>query len=138
MKQKIILDIDTGIDDALALAYAVRSNKLDIIGLTNCFGNVTLDTAVRNTKHVLKQLGQDIPVFPGSAHPLERQEFDLVTSKKIHGDDGLGNLINEEPREHVVADQATDFIIGKLHESPDDIILVFVGPLTNLAKVIKR
>ena len=64
---KLILDLDTGIDDALAIAYAAANKEVELIGITNCFGNVTVDIAVRNTLNVLDLIGRDdVPVYRGA------------------------------------------------------------------------
>ncbi len=136
--KKLIMDIDTGIDDALAIAYAVRSDQFDMLGFTTTFGNVPLEVATRNTKKVAEKLGVQIPVYPGSAHPLRKQKYDLTVAKQIHGEDGLGNTLDSNKANDVVADQAIPFIIEKLHEYPDEITLLFVGPLTNLAKAVEQ
>ena len=85
---KAILDLDTGIDDALALAYAIAHPDLDLIGVTCTYGNVTVPLAVRNTLALLELLGQDdIPVFAGPSpdgfRPSEISSF-------IHGHNGVG------------------------------------------------
>lgn len=67
---RIVLDVDTGVDDALAIAYAVRSSALDILGITTCFGNVPVEHATRNTLHVLERLDvAGVPVAMGEAAP---------------------------------------------------------------------
>ena len=77
MTAKLILDLDTGIDDALAIAYALGSPELELIGITCTYGNVTTELAVRNSLAVLALLGRtDIPVFAGSAH--------ATTWKNVH------------------------------------------------------
>ena len=66
-KRKMILDVDTGIDDALALAYLVSFDDVEILGVIGTYGNVSADTAVRNTAYVLERLGfRDVPVMCGS------------------------------------------------------------------------
>lgn len=70
-KRKMILDVDTGIDDALALAYLVSFDDVEILGVIGTYGNVSADTAVRNTAYVLERLGfRDVPVMCGSTRPL--------------------------------------------------------------------
>ena len=66
-KRKMILDVDTGIDDALALAYLASFDDVEILGVIGTYGNVSADTAVRNTAYVLERLGfRDVPVMCGS------------------------------------------------------------------------
>lgn len=85
---KAILDLDTGIDDALALAYAIAHPDLDLIGVTCTYGNVTVPLAVRNTLALLELLGQDdIPVFAGPSPDGFRPS---EISSLIHGHNGVG------------------------------------------------
>ena len=72
----IILDVDTGIDDALAMAYALNSPELDLLGFTTCFGNVSVAEATRNTLAVLEKVGKRIPVYIGADQTLMRGEKD--------------------------------------------------------------
>lgn len=72
-KRKMILDVDTGIDDALALAYLASFDDVEILGVIGTYGNVSADTAVRNTAYVLERLGfRDVPVMCGSTRPPGR------------------------------------------------------------------
>ena len=85
-----VLDVDTGIDDALALLLALRSPELDVLGVTCVAGNVTLPQVVRNTLGVLAVLGaHNVPVAPGAARPLLRR---LTTATFFHGQDGIGGI----------------------------------------------
>ena len=73
---KMILDVDTGIDDALAIAYALGSEEAQLIGVTCCFGNVTVDKAVQNTLRVLRLFGAgEIPVYAGAPEMFTGKEF---------------------------------------------------------------
>lgn len=66
----VIMDVDTGIDDALAIAYAARSPELELIALTTCFGNISAQEATRNSLYVLEKLGKSIPVYEGAELPV--------------------------------------------------------------------
>lgn len=138
MQNKLIMDVDTGIDDALAIAYAVRSKAFQMLGMTTNFGNVPLEIATRNTNIVLEQLNQRIPVYPGSAGRFHAANERLSFATHVHGDDGLGNTLSTNETEPVKADQAADFIVDQLEQYPGEITLLFVGPLTNLAKAIEK
>ena len=70
----IIVDVDTGIDDALAMAYALNSPELEVLGFTTCFGNVSVVDATRNTLAVLEKVEKPIPVYQGAAQTLTRGE----------------------------------------------------------------
>lgn len=89
--KKIILDVDTGIDDALGIILAVKSKQLDIQAITTVCGNVSLEQATVNTGKVLDLLGRpDIPVYRGAETPLIRPEFNET---RIHGQDGIGGAL---------------------------------------------
>lgn len=136
--KKVILDVDTGIDDALAIAYAVHSPELHVIGLTTCYGNVTAWEATRNTLFVLEKLGKNIPVYEGALELLVRGEREKY-ARKVHGENGLGNVkIDLENSEGKMNGYAIEFILQKVKEFPNEITLISVGPLTNLALAIQK
>lgn len=135
--KKIILDVDTGIDDSLAIAYAVHSPELEVLGVTTCFGNVTLEEATRNTLVVLEHLGSDAQVIPGAAKPLFRDPTKGNTTY-IHGDDGIGNTLSAEPERQALSKHAADFIVEQVITFPKQITLITVGTLTNLALAIMK
>ncbi|RFB17377.1 nucleoside hydrolase [Bacillus sp. HNG] len=135
--KKIIFDVDTGIDDAMAIAYAVNSPELDILGLTTSYGNVAVDEATRNTLAVLEKLGKKIPVFAGSEKPLSRANREGF-AKKVHGEDGLGNVLDFEPAASTETQTAVNFIIDQVKKLPNEITVIAVGPLTNLALALQK
>ncbi|MFR2410959.1 MAG: nucleoside hydrolase [[Clostridium] symbiosum] len=91
---KMILDVDTGIDDALAIAYALGSEEAQLIGVTCCFGNVTVDKAVQNTLRVLRLFGAgEIPVYAGAPEMFTGKEFvPNEVCKRVHGLNGIGEI----------------------------------------------
>ncbi len=123
------MDMDPGIDDALAIMLAVNSPELEILGITTVSGNVHVDKASLNALRVLEILGaDDIPVYRGAGTPLARE---LVTAEWVHGEDGLGDAGLPMPRR-----QALNGAVGFLAETlmgERDVILITTGPLTNLA-----
>jgi purine nucleosidase len=133
----IILDVDTGIDDALAICYAIRSQELDVLGLTTCFGNVTVEEATRNSLQVLERLESDVPVIPGAAKPLFREPTRGKTVA-IHGEDGLGNTFPPLPIRSALAQHASDFMVDQVKERPHCVTIVCVGALTNLALAVLK
>ncbi|AOH53061.1 nucleoside hydrolase [Peribacillus muralis] len=137
--KSIIFDVDTGIDDALAMAYALHSPELEILGFTTCFGNVAVEDATRNTLAVLEKLDRHIPVFSGAGQTLNRGEKKKYP-KHVHGEDGLGNTLDFEWAPTLQASQghAVDFIIEQVKSRPDEITIIAVGPLTNIALAIKK
>ena len=94
VKRKLILDVDTGIDDALALAYASTFDDVEMLGAIGTYGNVAAGTAVRNTQYVLDRLGlRHVPVLAGSTHPSWADSFIADAGcAQFHGTDGLGGF----------------------------------------------
>jgi purine nucleosidase len=132
----VILDVDTGIDDALAIAYALNSPELEIVGLTTCFGNGSIENTTRNTLVVLEQLGKTVPVYSGADKPLNRPMKNFPTH--VHGEDGLGNRVDSNPVMKAESEGAVDYIIRQVKQRPHEITIIAVGPLTNLALAIQK
>ncbi|AJY73820.1 nucleoside hydrolase [Paenibacillus beijingensis] len=133
----IILDVDTGIDDALAISYAVRSPELQILGVTTCFGNVTVAEATRNTLVVLDYHDSDVPVIAGADKPLFRHR-EKEKETFIHGEDGLGNALAREPKREAAAGYAPHFMIEQARKNPGKVTIITVGAMTNLALAIMQ
>ena len=135
--EKIILDVDTGIDDAMAILYALESKKLDILGITTVNGNVPLDFVTKNTLKVL-QLAEreDIKVYPGAEEPYLRE---VEHEFHVHGTDGIGNALDDmEVTKELEDTFAPDFIIESAKKHAGELTLVMVGSLTNLALALKK
>lgn len=136
-KKLTILDVDTGIDDALAIAYAVHSSELELVAITTTYGNVTADEALRNTAIVLEKLGNTtLPVYRGAEGPLYRQKKRFA--RHVHGENGIGNVTADEPNRLYAEQHAADFIIEQARSYPGEITLITVGPLTNLAIALQK
>jgi purine nucleosidase len=127
----LILDVDTGTDDALALAYAVESPDIDLIAATTVAGNVDVEQATANTLAVLDWLGaSDVPVHRGASRPLVRSHRD---ARHYHGELGLGGAKFERSSRQEGADRGPAAIIRLARQRPGEITVVALGPLTNLA-----
>lgn len=139
MARKIILDLDTGIDDALALAYALGSPELELIGVTGTYGNVLVDTSVRNSLAILELFGRgDIPVYAGPGHARERDSFEVLEiSEFIHGANGVGGAKLPEPAGSVQETSAVDFLVESVKTYGDDLVIVPTGPSTTIAAAIE-
>lgn len=136
--KNVILDVDTGIDDALAISYAVHSPELHILGITTSFGNTSVQEATRNTLQILEALGaEDIPVIPGVANKLNG-EAPHDKTVAIHGENGLGEAELPSPATKARNEYAHDFIISAVHQHPNDITLLTVASQINLAIAIKK
>jgi purine nucleosidase len=136
MAKKIILDCDPGVDDAMAIAYAVGSPDLDLLGVTTVAGNVSLAKTTGNALRVLEFLGAAAaPVTAGSALPLLRPS---LTAEHVHGEDGLRGARLPTATAGPQPGHATDFIIDTVLAAPGEVTLVAVGPLTNIALALRR
>lgn len=133
--KKIILDTDPGIDDALAILLALASPELELLGLTVTSGNCTAQQGVTNALGVLKLAGRpEIPVYKGAEIPLIQP---LLVAPETHGTSGLGYASLPESEYAVQPDHAVDYLIDTVLQHPDQITIVAVGPLTNLALAIR-
>ncbi len=133
----IILDVDTGIDDAMAIAYAARSPELKLLGLTTLFGNIPVEIATRNSLFMLELLGRDdVPVLAGAGKPLFRPAKG-VYAEYVHGDDGLGNALGQQsPKGKAGSVHAAKFIVDQVRSMPGQVTIIAVGPMTNLALAV--
>lgn len=139
-QKKMILDLDTGVDDALAIAYAVAAPEVDLIGIVSSFGNNRMKTCAQNSLKLLQLLGQtDVPVFEGAAHSSTTDHFDPEqVSLDIHGQNGIGEVELPDPDRPVEDESAVDFLIEAAHKYSKDLIIIPTGPMTNLAAAIKK
>ena len=153
--KKVIIDADTGSDDAVALLMAYRNlAKENILGVTLVSGNVPLDQAVLNTIYVNELCEVDIPIYKGANKPLNREYkevFDSETATNIalsytsestsaqhvHGIDGLGDIGLSPINKEVEAKNADEFYKEVL-ENETDLEIVTLGPLTNIANMIEK
>lgn len=138
MAKKMILDLDTGVDDTLALSYTLGSPDIDLLGISGTYGNVVLKQGLRNSLAVLSLLGHpEIPVYPGIDHPSDKDEF-LTPSADIHGKNGIGEAVIPDSNKEPETTSAVDFIIDSVKTYGKDLVYVPTGPLTNLDAAIKR
>lgn len=138
--KKMILDLDTGIDDALALALAVEDPRVDLIGIISSYGNTLIETAGQNSLDLLHLLqADDVPVYLGENHSSTTQSFETMPiSMAIHGDNGIGNIELEPATKPIETQSGVQFLIEAAHEYGDDLIYLPTGPLTNLAAAIRQ
>ncbi|MCO1496809.1 nucleoside hydrolase [Limosilactobacillus reuteri] len=139
-KRKMILDLDTGVDDALAIAYALADPEVDLIGIVSSYGNNLLDVCAENSLKLLELLGHtDIPVFKGLPHSCTTDHFDVMqVSKDIHGDNGIGDVELPTPSRTLEEQSGVDFYIEAAHKYGKDLIIIPTGPMTNLAAALKK
>lgn len=133
----IYLDCDTGIDDALALAYLLAETAADVVGIGTVSGNVGAATAARNTLHLLRLAGADsIPVAVGAEHPLD-DVFD-GGAPHVHGVEGLGDVRFDGETRSPASVSAGDLLLELSRAHPGTLTVLAVGPLTNLALALER
>jgi purine nucleosidase len=128
----IILDVDPGIDDSLAILLALKS-KLNIIGITVASGNIEVNQGSINAIKACEMAGKDIPVYKGSTKPLFKE---YVDSQDTHGSDGLSGMYYKVKRE--AKDGAIDYILKTIKDNPHQVTIVALGPLTNIALAIQK
>ena len=132
---RIIIDTDPGVDDAIAILMALAGPGLEVLGLTAVGGNVSLARATRNSLALLEYAGRtNVSVFRGAARPL-RGRFPY--SHHFHGASGLTRRL-PQPRTAAAQEKAVDFLAGQLQRYPGQVTLVALGPLTNLARLRQR
>ena len=138
MARKLILDVDTGTDDAVALMLAALHPDLELVAATTVNGNNPVEVCTDNTLRVFDLLGLDVPVYEGVANPLARDDFPvpreiLHREGSVHGRE----LPIPAPRSVKQAQRAVEFLVETYLAATEPIALVPVGPLTNIALAIK-
>jgi inosine-uridine nucleoside N-ribohydrolase len=135
MTTKIILDTDPGHDDAIALLLALASPELEVLGVTTVSGNQTLEKTTGNALKILEFVERtDVPVHVGAARPLVRDQW---AAAHVHGESGLDGPDLPKPRTKPRDGHAIDFIAAQVEEH-DGVVLVPVGPLTNVGLLLAK
>lgn len=147
-KRKVILDVDTGSDDAVAIMTALLSPELNVLGITTVHGNLPVDDTTDNTLRVLELMHSDVPVYKGCGFPLVQ---DLTPGRRVNADevrhvrviDGKVVEVHEkltmlpEPTRREENEHAVSFLIHTLMRSEDPITLIPVGAMTNIATALR-
>lgn len=135
MTKKIIIDTDPGVDDSLAIFIALNSPELEVLGLTTIFGNAITTTCTKNALRLLEIADRSyIPVYEGAHKPLNGKFRGAATF--VHGDNGQGNVELFEPITKAKKESAVDFLKTMIDLYPNEITIVPVGPLTNIATLL--
>jgi inosine-uridine nucleoside N-ribohydrolase len=132
----ILLDTDPGIDDAMAIFYAMADPEIELVGMTTVFGNVYTPDGTRNALALCELAGQFIPVAEGAHVPLVQPQH--PPADFVHGKHGLGNASVPDPKAAPDPRPAHQFIADTLAARPGEITLVAVGPLTNVALALQH
>jgi inosine-uridine nucleoside N-ribohydrolase len=136
-RQKIILDVDTGTDDAVALMFGALHPGLELVAATTVSGNVGIEFTTENTLRVFDHIGVKVPVYRGMASPIVRSDF---PTPRTGGSPFHGQYLDlPASRSRVQGTDAVDFLIATYSQDQGrEIILVPVGPLSNVAMALKR
>ncbi len=128
----VIMDVDTGLDDALAILMASSCDTIALLGIACVNGNVGVEDTYRNTRFIAKLLDLKMPISRGAAYPMINK---ILHAKEAHGSTGLGTLkVEMEAEKHVLA--ASAMYVKLLSEALDPVTIIATGPLTNLAHLL--
>jgi inosine-uridine nucleoside N-ribohydrolase len=135
MATRIILDTDPGHDDAVALLLALASPEVELLGITTVSGNQTLEKTTANALKILEFIDRtDVPVHAGAARPIVREQW---AASEVHGESGLDGPDLPDPETSPAGSHAVDFIARQVEEQ-EGVVLVPVGPLTNVGLLLAR
>jgi len=136
MAEKVIFDTDPGIDDALALLLLAASPEIDLRAITVTHGNTSQDKCLRNALQLVDLAGlNDVPVARGASEPLVKE---LSVAEETHGDGGLGYAVLPPSKTRACDLRAHDLIIEEIEKYPNEITLLAVGPMTNVALALLK
>tara|TARA_B100000497_G_scaffold8946_1_gene9613 strand:+ start:4365 stop:5351 length:987 start_codon:yes stop_codon:yes gene_type:complete len=153
--KKLIIDADTGSDDAVAILLALQDPSVEILGISVVSGNVPLEQGIKNTISTIDMTEKKVKVFAGADKPLTREYEEIYDLEKfmkhvksltptsasgqcVHGVDGMGDIGIEPSTNKFDQKNAVDFIIDTVNENPNEITLVTLGPLTNIALALQK
>jgi purine nucleosidase len=134
-KRRFFIDTDTASDDAVAILMALQWPDVTVDGISIVSGNMPVEQGSRNARYTVELCGRDTPVYDGLHRPLIREP---QHAEFFHGPDGMGNMNYPEPRRAAASRDAIAEIIRVFGESPGEITLVTLGPLTNVAIALRR
>jgi len=134
VKLPFLIDTDTASDDAVALIMALRSPEIQVVAITTVAGNVDVHQATRNAIYTAELCDSEVPVFAGAEQPLKRAR---VSADWFHGRDGLGDHGYPPPRRAPERQSAPDAIIDTIESHPG-LVMVTLGPLTNVALALQK
>ncbi len=129
--QKIILDTDPGIDDAIAICYALNHPQLEVLALATIYGNVATELATQNALRLCELNKHTVPVATGATVPLKIKPNPVADF--VHGANGFGQIELPAPSLEPASVSAAEMMVDTINKYPGEVTLVAVGPLTNLA-----
>jgi inosine-uridine nucleoside N-ribohydrolase len=134
--QRVVIDTDPGVDDAMAIMLALNSPELKVEALTVVPGNVDSEQGLENALKIVSLANRcDIPVARGAHHPLNQK---LITAQYWHGKNGLADVELPPSKCHADSRFGPDLIIETVHKYPHEVTLIPVGPLTNIALAVSK
>lgn len=135
---KILIDADTGIDDSIAILYALKNPEIRVMGICTGFGNTSTEQAAENSLRLIQlaQPGYDVPVVMGALNPIKRSWDGPVCH--VHGDNGIGNAEIPPSKQKVLEEDFRDFIYRTAKECDGELVLVTLGRLTNTALTLEK
>lgn len=135
--KKVILDVDTGIDDALGILLAIISPEIELMGITTVSGNIDVESSTLNTLRVLKLIDKtnEVGVYMGATKPLTRK---TRYATEVHGSTGMADQLLDLDVKYNHIMNAEDFIIKTIRENPGEITIVMTAPETNLANALAK
>ncbi len=135
MKNKYFIDTDTASDDAVALLMALEWDDVEVLGISIVSGNMSVEQGSINARYTVELCKKDIPVYVGADAPLvkKREHADW-----FHGPDGMGNMNYPAPKLEETNEDFIEVLNNHINKYPDEITLVTLGPLTNVANFIKK
>lgn len=135
MKHKVIIDTDPGIDDAMAIFFALSAQDIDVVGLTTVYGNVPVEMSAENALRLCDIAGVDIPVTKGVGVPWVGPES--TYAHFVHGDNGFGNVAVDAPKRQLDPRSSAQFIVDMAREFPGEITVAAIAPLGNIALALR-
>ncbi|MDC0595446.1 nucleoside hydrolase [Acidimicrobiia bacterium] len=135
MKNKYFIDTDTASDDAVALLMALEWEDVEVLGISVVSGNMSVEQGSINARYTVELCKKDVPVYVGADAPLvkKREHADW-----FHGPDGMGNMNYPAPKLQETNEDFIEVLNNHINQHPDEITLVTLGPLTNVANLIKK
>ena len=135
MKNKYFIDTDTASDDAVALLMALEWHDVEVLGISVVSGNMSVEQGSINARYTVELCKKDVPVYVGADAPLvkKREHADW-----FHGPDGMGNMNYPVPKLQETNEDFIEVLNNHINQHPDEITLVTLGPLTNVANFIKK
>ncbi len=133
--RKIIFDTDPGIDDAYAIITAMKHPDMEVLGLCTVAGNKGITFTTTNAQKLVKYMNYDCKVYQGASESLLKVADDAGGT---HGTDGLGGVALDYDDSSLSAMSAVDFILKTVKENPDEIEIIAIGPVTNIALAIRK